>query len=79
MPNSRRKRPTEITIKVYCCRHGCTLTTRGDWKNKVCWSCNSIIHFERYPEILLVINDNNITDNRDKWHIVNEEEVDEEE
>ena len=74
-----RKRPTEITIKVWCCQRGCLLTTRGDWKNKVCWHCDANIHFERHPRTLLTINEVNQTGNMHKWHVVNETEYDEEE
>ena len=78
MPSSTRKQPTRIVIKVRCCKLGCTLSTAGDWKNKVCWNCDSVIHFERYPKIKLTINDKDFTENKDKWHVVSEEEIDEE-
>ncbi len=76
---SQRKKPTRITIKVRCCKQGCTLSTQGDWKNKVCWNCDSVIHYERYPQTVLTINDIDVTTNTNKWHVVNEEEIDEEE
>jgi len=70
-PKKTRSAPGEITIKVNCCQRGCTLTTKGDYKQKTCWTCNSLIYFHRFPTRYVVIN--NVTVGNDKWHVVNEE------
>lgn len=78
MPTHNRKRPTEITIKVFCCRKGMTLTTKGDYKNKRCWNCDSDVVYTRYPEISLKINSQDVTKREDVWHVVSEVEVEDE-
>lgn len=78
MPKSTRSKPTEITIKVFCCQKGCTLTTKGDWKNKTCWHCDSYVQYTRFPETSVIINGVDVTENKQAWHIVNEQEIEEE-
>jgi len=76
MPKSNRDKPTEITIKVRCCQKGCVLTTKGDWKNKQCWSCNQYVRFKRHPNMEVRVN-GVLFEKGKQWYVVAESEIEE--
>lgn len=76
MPKGKGK-PTEVVIKINCCKRGSRLKTRGSTKHINCWECNAHIFYDRSAGPPGMLYKNDVVFHQ--WSIISEKQVEEQE